>query len=90
MWPILAFVVAVTVVAELAARAGVFDVVAALLARASRGRTAVLWVYVVVLAVLATAFLSLDTTAVLLTPVVVAVARANGLPPLPFAFTTVW
>jgi arsenical pump membrane protein len=90
VWPILAFVVAVTVVAELAARAGVFDVVAALLARASRGRTAVLWVYVVVLAVLATAFLSLDTTAVLLTPVVVAVARANGLPPLPFAFTTVW
>ena len=90
VWPILAFVVAVTVVAELAARAGVFDMAASLLARLSRGRTALLWGLVVVLAVLATAFLSLDTTAVLLTPVVVAVARANGLPPLPFAFTTVW
>lgn len=90
VWPILTFVVAVTVVAELAARAGVFDMVASLLARLSRGRTIGLWALVVLLAVLATAFLSLDTTAVLLTPVVVAVARANGLPPLPFAFATVW
>lgn len=88
--PILAFVVAVTVVAELAATAGVFDLAAGWLARASRGRTVVLWLLVVALAVVSTAFLSLDTTAVLLTPVVVAVARANGLPPLPFAFTTVW
>ncbi|KAA9087025.1 SLC13 family permease [Microbacterium radiodurans] len=88
--PILGFVVAVTIVAELAARAGVFDVAAGWLARASGGRTTVLWLLIVALAVVATAFLSLDTTAVLLTPVVVAVARANGLPPLPFAFTTVW
>ncbi|QLD13012.1 SLC13 family permease [Microbacterium oleivorans] len=88
--PILAFVVAVTVVAELAATAGVFDIAAGRLARASRGRTVALWLLVVALAVVSTAFLSLDTTAVLLTPVVVAVARANGLPPLPFAFTTVW
>ncbi len=90
VWPILVFVVAITVVAELAARAGVFDVAASLLARLSRGRTLSLWALVVVFAALCTAFLSLDTTAVLLTPVVVAVARANGLPPLPFAFTTVW
>lgn len=90
VWPILAFVVAVTIVAELAARAGVFDVVASALARISRGRTILLWLAVVALAVATTAFLSLDTTAVLLTPVVVAVARANGLNPLPFAFTTVW
>jgi arsenical pump membrane protein len=90
VWPVLLFVVAVTVVAELAAVAGVFDVVAARLARFARGRTWRLWIAVVLLAVLATAFLSLDTTAVLLTPVVVAVARAHGLNPLPFAFTTVW
>ncbi|MFT4212169.1 MAG: ArsB/NhaD family transporter [Microbacterium sp.] len=90
VWPVLLFVVAITVVAELAATAGVFDLAAGMLARFARGRTAVLWLLVVALAVVATAFLSLDTTAVLLTPVVVAVARAHRLPPLPFAFATVW
>lgn len=90
VWPILLFVVAATVVAELAATAGVFDVAASRLARLAGGRTWVLWLAVVALAILTTAFLSLDTTAVLLTPVVVAVARAHGLSPLPFAFATVW
>lgn len=90
VWPILLFVVAVTIVAELASQAGVFDVAAAQLARWSRGRIAVLWMLIVALAIIVTAFLSLDTTAVLLTPVVVTVARANGLAPLPFAFATVW
>lgn len=90
VWPILVFVVAVTVVAELCAKAGVFDAVSARLAGWSRGRVIVLWLMIALFATVVTAFLSLDTTAVLLTPVVVAVARANGLPPLPFAFTTVW
>jgi arsenical pump membrane protein len=90
VWPILLFVVAVTIVAELAATAGVFDVAASWLARVARGRTWVLWMLVVLLAVAVTAFLSLDTTAVLLTPVVIAVARTHRLDPLPFAFATVW
>ncbi len=90
VWPILLFVVAVTVVAELASIAGVFDIAASVLARLGRGRTWVLWFLVVALAAVATAFLSLDTTAVLLTPVVIAAARARRLDPLPFAFTTVW
>lgn len=90
VWPILVFVVAVTIVAELAATAGVFDVAASWLARIARGRTLVLWLLVVALATAATAFLSLDTTAVLLTPVVIAVARAHRLDPMPFAFATVW
>lgn len=89
VWPILVFVVAVTVVAELASRAGLFDVVAARLARVARGRTVLLWVLVIVLAIVATAFLSLDTTAVLLTPVVVSMAAARRLDPLPFAFVAV-
>lgn len=90
IWPILLFVTAITVVAELAALAGVFTAVAGRLAQLSRGRVALLWACVVGLAVVTTAFLSLDTTAVLLTPIVVAVARASGIPPLPFALTTVW
>ncbi|MDQ1128555.1 SLC13 family permease [Microbacterium sp. SORGH_AS_0888] len=90
VWPILLFVVAITIVAELAAAAGVFDAAAARLARLARGRVWVLWSLSVLLAIVVTAFLSLDTTAVLLTPVVVAVARAHRLPPLPFAFATVW
>lgn len=59
VWPILLFVTAITVVAELAAIAGVFDLVAHRLARWGRGRTAALWGLVVILAVVVTAFLSL-------------------------------
>lgn len=88
--PILVFVVAITVVAELAAAAGVFTFVAERLTVWARGRTWLLWLLVVLLAVLSTIFLSLDTTAVLLTPVVVVMARHVGLSPLPFALTTVW
>jgi arsenical pump membrane protein len=90
VWPILLFVIAITVVTELAAAAGLFTVVAEQLARWGRRRAWLLWLLVVLLATLSTVFLSLDTTAVLLTPVVVVVARQVGLPPLPFALTTVW
>jgi Na+/H+ antiporter NhaD/arsenite permease-like protein len=90
VWPILLFAVAVTVVAELAAEAGVFAAIAERLARFGLRRAWMLWLLVVLLAVVSTIFLSLDTTAVLLTPVVILLARHNGLPPLPFALTTVW
>jgi arsenical pump membrane protein len=88
--PILGFVVAVTVVAELASAAGVFTALAEAAARWGRGRTAVLWLLVVAMAVVSTVFLSLDTTAVLLTPVVVLLARHVRVDPLPFALATVW
>lgn len=88
--PILGFVVAMTVVAELAAEAGVFRAVAQRLAGLARGRAIVLWVLVVALATASTVFLSLDTTAVLLTPVVVSVAAHARISPIPFALTTVW
>jgi len=90
VWPILLFVVAITVVTELAAEAGVFTVLAQQTARWGRGRAWVLWLLVVLVAALSTIFLSLDTTAVLLTPVVIVMARHAGLNPLPFALTTVW
>ncbi|MFF1877471.1 SLC13 family permease [Leifsonia sp. NPDC058230] len=90
VWPILLFVLAVTVVTELAAEAGVFTALAQQTARWGRGRAWLLWLFVVLVATLSTIFLSLDTTAVLLTPVVIVLARHVGLSPLPFALTTVW
>ena len=90
VWPILVFVVAITVVTELAAEAELFRVVAERAATSGFGRTGLLWMFVVIFAILCTVFLSLDTTAVLLTPVVVLLARHVGLPPIPFALTTVW
>lgn len=45
---------------------------------------------VVVLAVVSTVFLSLDTTAVIVTPVVMVLAQSIGVSPLPFALATVW
>ena len=90
VWPILLFVVAITVVTELAAAAGLFTVVAEHLARWGARRAWLLWIFVVALATISTIFLSLDTTAVLLTPVVILLARHVGLPPMPFALTTIW
>ncbi|MDQ1058289.1 arsenical pump membrane protein [Arthrobacter globiformis] len=88
--PILLFVVAMTVVTELASEGGVFLWTARRLRHWGRGYSVVLWLFLAVFATLSTIFLSLDTTAVLLTPVVVGVTRQAGLPPLPFALMTVW
>jgi arsenical pump membrane protein len=88
--PVLLFLVAITVVAQLAQNAGVFDAAAHLAARRGRGRTWLLWLLLVVLATAATIVLSLDTTAVLLTPVALALAAQIGISPALFAMTTVW
>ncbi|MBT2586240.1 SLC13 family permease [Arthrobacter sp. ISL-95] len=88
--PILGFVVAMTVVTELVSEAGAFRWIARHLRGWGRGRSVLLWLLLALFATLSTVFLSLDTTAVLLTPVVVTVARQAGLPVLPFALTTVW
>ncbi|WP_138442121.1 SLC13 family permease [Sinomonas susongensis] len=88
--PILVFVAAITVVTELLNASGLFDWIAEHFRRWGRGRAFTLWILVACLSLAATIFLSLDTTAVLLTPIVVVLARRCGLPPLPFALTTVW
>lgn len=88
--PVLVFLIAVTVIAELADKAKVFDVAAREAAHLARGRVWRLWLLVVVLATGLTIVLSLDTCAVLLTPVVLAMARQLDVPPKLFAFTTVW
>jgi arsenical pump membrane protein len=88
--PILVFLLSITVVAELADEAGVFDSAASLASRRGGGSVLRLWLLLVGLAAACTVLLSLDTTAVLLTPVVLTVARHLGLRPWPFALATVW
>lgn len=88
--PILGFLVAVTVLAELADKAGVFDVAAHYCARLARGSTPLLFVLVASLATVTTVTMSLDTTAVLLTPVVLATVERLGLAAVPFALLVVW
>lgn len=88
--PVAVFLVAITVTAEVALLAGVFDVAAHAIVRRARHRVLTLWVMFAVLAVVCTIVLSLDTTAVLLTPVGLAMARQTGIAPLPFALTTLW
>ncbi len=87
---VLIFLVAITIVAELADAAGVFHAAAGLAARLGRGHVWLLWLATAAVACVSTIFLSLDTTAVLLTPVVVTMALRLGIPALPFAMTTVW
>ncbi|MFG1649856.1 SLC13 family permease [Micromonospora sp. NPDC049275] len=88
--PLLLFLGTVIVLAELTAVAGVFDVLASRLAIASRGRWAALFLLCGGLATVTTLVLNLDTTAVLLTPVLLALARGLRVPAGPLAVTTVW
>ncbi|HEX4491352.1 MAG TPA: SLC13 family permease [Acidimicrobiia bacterium] len=75
--PTLVFLAAIFVIAEVASVAGVFDAAGAILARRSGGSARRLVLVVAVAATVTTTVLSLDATAVLLTPVVLRVARAR-------------
>ncbi|MGC4174726.1 SLC13 family permease [Demequina sp.] len=88
--PVLGFAVAITMVADVAFRSGVFTSLAEWLARVAGHRRWVLFGGVMALAVVCTAFLSLDTTAVLLTPIVVLLAQHTRSAAMPFALATVW
>ncbi len=88
--PVLVFLVAMTLLAELADLAGVFDAAAYRIARLGGGRVRRLWLLVLALATVTTVLMSLDTTAVLLTPVVLTLCERCGLPSLPFAMVVVW
>lgn len=64
--------------AELANQAGVFDTAAGTCARAARGHTLAPFGLIAALGSVITIGMSLDTTAVLLTPVVLPVAARNS------------
>ncbi|MEU5167824.1 SLC13 family permease [Streptomyces mutomycini] len=88
--PLVVFLGTVIVMAELTGRAQVFDVVSGWVARAGRGRYPLLFGLCVLFASLTTVTLNLDTTAVLLTPVMLALASRVGIAAVPLAMTTVW
>ncbi|SPL98527.1 Arsenic efflux pump protein [[Actinomadura] parvosata subsp. kistnae] len=88
--PLLIFLVAVIVLAELTKEAQVFDAIAARMAVLGRGNYAALFFLCVLFASFVTIFLNLDTTAVLLTPVMLALAPRARIAALPLAMTTIW
>lgn len=88
--PLVLFLGSVIVLAKLAMRAKVFDVIATRLAIVGRGSYPALFVLCVLFASVTTVVLNLDTTAVLLAPVMLALAPRAGIAALPLAMTTVW
>lgn len=91
--PVLLFVAAMSVVVNLAADAGTFDAVAAWARRRSWAGLPIhvaAWCQTVLLALVATVFLSLDTTAILVTPLALAIARRAGVSTWATALTVIW
>jgi arsenical pump membrane protein len=86
--PVVGFLAAVLVIADCCAAEGVFRAAGARLARRAGTSSSRLFVGVIALAAVTTALLSLDTTVVLLTPVVVATVRANRASPRPPLYAT--
>ncbi|RIY02525.1 arsenic transporter [Aureimonas flava] len=79
------FLAGMMLLAGTARREGLFDYLAALAARSARGSPRRLFALVYAIGTLVTVFLSNDATAVVLTPAVIAVARAAGVAsPLPY------
>ncbi|GCD96891.1 arsenic transporter [Embleya hyalina] len=84
--PVIAFLAAVLVLAELCAEEGLFVATGHAVARLCRARPGRLLPGVFVVAAVITAVLSLDATVVLLTPVVFATAARAGAPTRPPAY----
>jgi Na+/H+ antiporter NhaD/arsenite permease-like protein len=88
--PLLLFLASVIVLAGLARQAQVFDVIATRMAIVAGGDYRALFLLCVAFASATTMFLNLDTTAVLLTPVLLALAVRAEIATVPLAMTTVW
>ncbi|WP_405731737.1 SLC13 family permease [Streptomyces sp. NBC_01537] len=84
--PVIGFLAAVLVLAQLCDEEGLFDACGAWMARTAAGRPRRLLVQVFVSASVITAVLSLDATVVLLTPVVFATAARIGARPKPHMY----
>jgi len=87
--PTVAFLAAVLVLARLCELEGLFDAAGDRIAQASRGRPVTLLGLVFAVCCVVTAVLSLDTTVVLLTPVVFVTATSLQLRPRPYVYACV-
>jgi arsenical pump membrane protein len=83
---VLVFLAAMMILTVIVEHAGVFDVAAEGCARIARGSGVALFVIVFLLGGLVTAFMSLDVTVIVLTPIVYAITIRRRLDPLPFMF----
>ncbi|OUM94821.1 MAG: hypothetical protein BAA04_11280, partial [Firmicutes bacterium ZCTH02-B6] len=88
--PVLLFLVGMLAVGYVADRAGVFVWLAQHTARLSGGSGRRLFVGLYAVGVVVTVWFSLDTTAVILAPIVYSLVQALGLPPLPFVLATTY
>jgi len=86
--PTLVFLAGVLLLAHLCRAEGLFDWLGHLVARRAGARPVRLLAWVVGVAAVTTAVLSLDATIVLLTPVVFVTASRAGLRPKPYAYAT--
>ena len=86
--PVVGFLAAVLVLAQLCDDEGLFRAAGAAMARSADGDTRRLLAKVFVIGAVTTAVLSLDATVVLLTPVVLATTRALRVPARPHAYAT--
>lgn len=87
--PVLAFAASMSVVVNLAARVHLFEWLVARLERATSSREAAFAGFLA-LAAACTAFFSLDTTAIMLTPLAIQLATRFRLPQPAVAFAVVW
>lgn len=92
--PIFVFVIAISIVVNISSQVGLFDEVVSKLEKIAPNhrllRPVTLWVLLVLLAVVVTIFLSLDTTAVMITALAIPLARRNNIPVIGVAFAVVW
>jgi arsenical pump membrane protein len=88
LMPVVGFLAAVLVLARLCDDEGLFRAAGAAMARSNSGNQKQLFATVFVIATATTVILSLDATVVLLTPVVLATARALRVPARPHAYAT--
>jgi arsenical pump membrane protein len=86
----LALLVGLMLLSAVADKAGFFDWSASLALRAGGGRVRRLFALVFVVGCLVSAVLSLDTTAIVLTPIVYGAVSRLDLKPLPFMFACVY